>query len=231
MAQKSSEEQINEAVETKGTEALPDAGWKRDEVLKRRQANLEEEAEELAEKLLIGAIDDKHFQVDREIAQRLEYLHVENARDDMAYYWANFVSDHGKQVTDKKTQGWEVVSGTGKDCPEAPDCIDADGTRRLGDVLLMRISRERAVYQRALERVESLRKRSMHLNTDQLAEMAARHGFKITDIDSDMQRRIEQRQATQQRQAVNQVQNAYRVLGKRLEKGGTIPGIPIPGQR
>lgn len=230
MAERSPKEEIKEAAESKGTETLPPKGWKRDEALKMRQDDLDAEAEELAARLLVGAIDEKYLSIDPHIAYRHSFLEVTDKRDDMAYCWANYINDNGSQVMRKKMLGWETVTGTGTDSPECQDrdIIAADGTRQVGDVLLMRIPRDHAIVLKAQERADSLRRRAQYMNPEYLVELGTRYGLKVhTDLPDELKQTIERRSAARQRQAERTIQGAYRMLGRQLEGGKTLPGVPI----
>ena len=78
-------EDVEKAVKEKGEETLPPAGYERDEALKIRQDNLDEEAERLAEQMFLGAIPEKYKEIDYEIAQRLDGLEVENRQEGYEY--------------------------------------------------------------------------------------------------------------------------------------------------
>ena len=219
---KSTDAEIQAAAKAKGTDSLPPAGWKRDEALKLRKVSLEEEAEWLAEQMIVGEIPDKFRELDREIVQKLDRLDVEDKRNDMHYVWVNFQSDHGQHVERKKLLGYEVVSGAGDDCPEAQGLITEDGTRRIGDVLLMRIPKERAVYIMAMHRKQSLERRGVLRNPEALAEMAYKHtggAIKVHTQLSDEHKRIaEQRVALR----YQQMQRSFEQLGRKLEGGKVL---------
>jgi hypothetical protein len=55
-----------------------------------------------------------------------------------------------------KALGWEIVSGPRDVAPEAWDHREVDGTRRVGDVILMRIRKERYHSLQAAERRKNL---------------------------------------------------------------------------
>jgi hypothetical protein len=215
-------EEIAAAAAAKGTETLPPAGHGRDEALKLRAMTLEEEAEQLAEQMIVGEIPEKFQRLDREIVQKLEQLDVSDKREDMHYVWVNFVNDHGQHIERKKLVGFEVVTGTGEDCPEGHELLTADGTRQIGDVLLMRVPRTRAVFLKARERKIDLERRGVLRNPDALAEMAFKHTggrIKIHTQLSEEHKQIAERRVEMRYQ---RMQQAYTRLGQQLEGGKVL---------
>jgi len=215
-------EEIKAAAKAKGPDALPPAGHGRDEAMKMRGANLEEEAELLAEQMIIGEIPDKFQKLDREIVQRLEQLDVTEKRDDMYYVWVNFQNEHGLHVERKKLLGFEIVSGRGEDCPEGHEMIGVDGTRVIGDVILMRVPRTRAVFLKARERKADLERRGVLRNPEALAEMAFKHTggrIKIHTQLSEEHKQIAERRVEQR---YRHMEMAYARLGQKLEGGRVL---------
>lgn len=128
---------------------LPPAGHQRTETLKKRQDKLDEKAETQAAQLQTGTIDPEVLKAERELMNQMDSTLVTNADPGYHYTWVNFQSYHGWAVKSKLAfRGWEVVSGEMK---EAVECRQVDGTRKLGDVLLMRISIDRYNILQALE--------------------------------------------------------------------------------
>ena len=136
---------------------LPPAGHQRDEVLKKRQDQLEEKAETQTAQLQTGAIDPEVLKAERELLNSMDSTMVTGASPNYHYTWVNFQSYHGWAVKSKLAfRGWEVVtdSNSCKDYNpggEAAECRQVDGTRKLGDVLLMRIAIDRFNILQALE--------------------------------------------------------------------------------
>ena len=165
---------------TGGTATLPPAGHARKEVLKKRKDTLEHKAEEMAGQVEVGAIDPKSFEVSREIGGRFDELQVVGALPQYAYKWVQIdypTNSRGKMARLETINGWEVVTG---DMPEAPDLRQADGTRRLGDVILMRIRRDR--FEKLQSEAEQRRVNVQRGVTSGLQEMGDRyrkHGVKI----------------------------------------------------
>lgn len=130
---------------------LPPAGHARDEELRKRTDILEEKAETQAATLDMGTIDPDVLKAERELMNQMDSTMVTGANPAYHYTWVNFQSYHGWAVKSKLAfRGWEVVNDT---CGsgEAIECRQADGTRKLGDVLLMRIKKERYAILAALE--------------------------------------------------------------------------------
>src|SRR5262245_31198056 len=117
------------------TPNLPPAGYQREEVLKRRQDTLNQQAEEQAATLEQGTIDPEVLRIERElIRQGMDASSITKGNPAYFYTWVNYQSYHGWAVKSKLAfPGWEVVTG---DMPEAPESRQADGTRKWGDCLL-----------------------------------------------------------------------------------------------
>ena len=164
-------EQIDEI-----TPDLPSAGHARDEELKKRTDNLDAAAEFMSDDQEIYGVDPKAFEEDREILAHLDELHIADALPDHHYLWAYF-GMNGRVVWQRKRDGWKVVSGND---PEAPELKDADGLRKIGDCLLMKIPLER--YNQ-LQAEREKRRVSQQLGIDarliELGDKAAKHGIKV----------------------------------------------------
>lgn len=133
---------------------LPPSGHARDEVLKQRLDTLQEEAEIKANELEIGSIDEKALRPDREIQhmiRKFDILTVTNAQKGYEYCWV-YSGQHGHDIWAKKAQYWEVVQGNDPECKE--HTVREDTTRRVGDVILMRI---RADHYYALLKADRLK--------------------------------------------------------------------------
>src|SRR5260221_6425156 len=131
--------------------ALPPVGDARQEELKRRTDVLAEKLETSTPEAY--AFDPKKLDIDNEIAYFVtrNELDVTGKQDGCRYRWVHF-GQNGRSVTGAKLDGWEVVSGSD---PESVELRAVDGTRRLGDVLLMRIDERRAIR---LEQVDRYRR-------------------------------------------------------------------------
>jgi hypothetical protein len=199
---------------------LPPPGAARQEELSRRTDELEQLAEEMGEN--VGVVDPSAFEVDPALSARFNELEVSNRDSAYAYCWV-FTGQLGRMVKMKTVEGWEVVSG---DMEEAADLKQPDGTRRLGDVLLMRIRKDRKLL---LDRKDRERRDAQQgAVTAQLEEMgaqAAKHGVIVhtgQSVSPDMLKRMEGR-ASARRAAVGAVDQMIRK--------GRVPGVPTPGRR
>lgn len=162
---------------------LPPAGDEQREVLKKRKDTLEEKAEKLAEQAETYRFDPSAFEIENEIAQHFNALAVTDAQPGYRYCWVNFMSTHGRGVTYKlaKRVGgkavWEVVRG---DMPENKENESADGTRRIGDVLLMRAREELALaLDHYEERKRIMQQEAISSNLMEMGDRYARFGVKV----------------------------------------------------
>ena len=154
--------------ESTGIQTLKPAGHARREQLARRADKLAKAAEILTKQAEIYSIDREKLKEEPEILAHFNFadkaFEVSNPKKGMAYYWER---DDSRMISWRKGQarlflgpnhpGWEVVSGhdsscdagklAGKRCHcEAAELIQADGTRKIGDVLLMTIPVESYVH-------------------------------------------------------------------------------------
>lgn len=170
------------------TPNLPPAGYERDEELKQREDALQEQAELAAEQVDVGRANPKVFHVDNELAQWFDELDVNGAQDEYAYSWTP-THTYGRFVQQKLYKGWEIVQG---DMPEARALKHTDTTRKLGDVILMRIKKDRKAM---LDKREDYKRAQQELGVSaQLQELADRYGTRIIDqeeMDPGQLRRLE----------------------------------------
>lgn len=157
---------------------LPEAGHERREVLKRREATLEEQIARLSQKMMSGAIDAKELEICNELASKTQYLSVNGAQSDYVYGWVS-KNRHGQHIQAAKSQGWEIVQG---DDPEALELKGMDGstTRQLGDVILMKIKKDIYIVLKAQEQVKA--KRIQQNSAGNLIEMGNKYrhlGFNV----------------------------------------------------
>lgn len=192
--------------------SLPEAGFARDEELKQRADVLAEAIE--TETPEAYRIDPSKIDIEREIAALIDRneLEVEHRQPGFRYCWVNF-SQHGKMVMSKKREGWEVVAGN---MPEAPELKFVDGTRHLGDVLLMRITEERA---QILDLVDKYRRqRQQEGIISNLQSMADQTRGGIVLHENDRMTEVAARRAAIQQQAFAGVDKMIRE--------GSVPGLP-----
>jgi hypothetical protein len=205
---------LTEDDETKGL-----SKHEKDEILAERKDKLEQAAEELSNEKEHYKIDPNKIKEDREILHDLQMGHgeVTKAQPGYCYLWV-YYGQQGQQV-------WAAKAlGTGND-PEARELKEADGTRRLGDVLLMRITKER--YEE-LKRAEEIRRRMQQEGVTsrilELGEKAKGYGIKvITDPDArEMPRGGNLMESMKKRAASH---GASKMRTKML-KEGKVPGMP-----
>lgn len=206
---------------------LPPAGYARDEELLRRQDALEAKLDALLGKLDIQSINPATFKEDREIQYALteknDGLGVTDREPGYEYCWARAAGDDSQQVWRRKSRGWEVVQGNMKECSHLKI---ADGTRRIGDVLLLRIRMDRHLMNVREDRERTLKR--------QFGAEAEVHGFaashpnafgRIESTNDDpttptMQKTL---QRGAQKAAMQQVDGMLRK--------GNVPGMPVKGGR
>ncbi|HUO74549.1 MAG TPA: hypothetical protein VMU39_27510 [Solirubrobacteraceae bacterium] len=142
-------------VDADPTTGLPPAGDARTDELKRRADALAEQAD--THGLTQERANPKAFEEDREILQyiagEVNQLEVQNAQPGYRYVWVCDKRNYEQvqlKLTERvreKSSGaivpvWEPVKGS--DFKEAPECIDVQGWRRIGDTVLLRAREERA---------------------------------------------------------------------------------------
>lgn len=158
-----------------GIEGLLAAGHGRREQMKRRLDNLHESAERMLENTdtAMYAIDPAKLKEEPEILKHLNttscVFEVTNPKPGYVYLWEREKSD---AIARKKTEariwlgpghpGWEVVSSAAE--PECHDLLTAEGTRRIGDTILMRITTESYIL---IQRRQALMRRFREANIPQ----------------------------------------------------------------
>lgn len=153
-----------------GTAKLPPAGHAQRETLKQRADVIEEQA--ATQFAGVESVDPDRLEIERELAQHFNELDVTNADPNYVYRWINFSSNGGISLRRAiaPPERWEVVTG---DMSEAVELKAVDGTRKLGDVLLVRMTRKR--YE-ILEKVrEDQARRQQGGHESNLREMGRRH--------------------------------------------------------
>jgi len=166
---------------------------------------------------------------DREVSHHLfeGHLYISNADPAYMYKWVNFSAVHGTMVVQAKSQqphGWIVVQGAD---PECADFKKEDGTRRIGDVLLMKQRKDHHLIMAQIEK-DKLRAREFGVEST-LQDMADKTGGAISisriDKDSPHRNRAESnaRTSAAKRLALGQVDGMIR--------DGSVHGMPSPGVR
>lgn len=167
------------------------AGHTRDEAMKVVADTLAQRAEERTEDEDRYRLDPSKFEIDNEIASKRNSLEVTHADPERHYCWARFKCDSGVSQVEQKlalTIGvrelatgkrwqepiWHVVNGSDKECPELKQ---VDGTRRLGDVILLWCKRN--VHEAVQAAAEAARQRMMGAPARAAAAFEAKTGIKV----------------------------------------------------
>ena len=219
-----------------GDSALPPPGDERKEVLAERQDKLEEKAETLAHEQELHAIDPSAMEIEPELARgfdpaTMSIMNVTNKQPGWVYSWQNHQSQSGLQVMMKKYDGWVVVSGND---PESVEHKIADGTRRIADVLLMRIPEERKKALDARDRLK--RERTERGVASDLEHMGRKYRDKglivhTPEMSTDEASAHRNRGYTNRQRNVSDprqnmvVKEATRALGEKLRE--EVPGLPV----
>jgi hypothetical protein len=202
---------------------IPGGDERRDEA-KRRDDVLAQEAEERASALEVDRMNPAVLRPDNEIRQHFDQfneLAVSNEEEGYEYCWV-FAGRNSYWVRWKSAQGFEVVQG---DMPEAQEHrgIGADSTRRVGDTILMRIRKDRAMTLRKRQRDQDS-KREEGIDSA-IMEMGERHqGIRVSRLGglSAQQQDIIAKRAQARSIASSQFNDQIRQ--------GTVPGLR-PGGR
>jgi len=217
-------------------EPLPPPGDERREELRRRADELAAEVEALSAKTERERIDPTKLVVENEIASQFdEYdnwnLRIIDSRDDMVYKWV-YRDPSGKfggyHVMREKTLGWEVVQGTGPESPEARNYLYVDGTRVVGDCLLMRVRKDRYIMLSRREHAKAQRQQqTVTSRLEELGEEAQRRGLgRVSVGPENMNPKIAER--------LFKTSTAKRMVESTVEqmiRDGRMPGVPAPGKR
>lgn len=167
---------------------LPPAGDARREELKRREDRLQEQA--AATYANVEAIAPDAMAIERELAGAFNSLDVAAADPQFVYKWVNFVNNGGiaLRTATAPPERWQIVSG---DMPEAVDLRQVDGTRKLGDVILVRMPKQRYAI---LEKVRADKvARQGDSVVSELRNIAGKTGIKVhtaEDAPEAIQKRI-----------------------------------------
>ena len=199
--------------------ALPAEGFARDEVLKERTDDLEQQIEDAPEKM---AIDPKAFEPDNEIRGKIDELDVTGKLPNFIYKW-EYYGGNGFTVERSKIEGWEVIAG---DMPECSELKGNDTTRKLGDTLLMRTTLEN--YEKIeARRLKKVMQREQSVLGD-MRELAKKYGVTVHEDISNVTspNKREMLIDTIARSAARRT--ASQMIDKRL-RTGTMPGLRTPG--
>src|SRR3972149_1986072 len=205
----------------KSLTTLSPAGDARRELLAERQDALEEQLEGVGDE--VGRIDPKALEVENELAQHFNELEVSNRGPGYMYGWV-YSGQHGRMIRLKITEQWEVVQGDMREAEEMKG-IGTDTTRRLGDVILMRIRKDRYVLLQRREAEKGHRQQEGVTSTlEEMGESLSRRGIVVhTDLKSmnpQMLKRMQNRAAAQKISTGRVAQ---------WLREGRMPGTPAPG--
>ena len=203
---------------------LPPPGYQRDETLAARSDELDQKAEAIFGNM--GTIDPALLQPNHNIQSELarDGLEVSNSDPAYEYCWANYVSHQAYQVYARKDSGWEVVSGNMLECSHFRK---EDGTRRKGDVLLMRMRKD--FHLKMTMKNDRKRLRQQFGVEAELRDIAGKHpdAFPAVHTPTDGDPRI---LASVAQRGQNH-SPASRVAGKHLDsmlRAGNVPGLGTP---
>jgi len=200
-------------------------GHARREQLKAQADQLDEQADALNTQADIGAIDPNALLPDDEIQSLLsrEAEEVTNQVPGFCYMWVNVeypANARGRLVLDMQVKGWHVVNG---EMPESIEYKTVDGTRKLGDCLLMRIdARRKAAIDHQYDLLNAKR---MGSDPALIQNLQEKYGIKVVSYDNmtdEARTRLDRQAAAQfaKRAAMERVGTDLR--------NGTIPGV-TPG--
>lgn len=211
---------------------LPPAGDERRDVLKARTDDLAEQAE--TDGAEGGAIDPKALRVENELAQHFgldggfNELDVSNKNLAYEYKWQQS-GFYGRFVKRDLAMGWAVVgSMTDEDDGEAIELKAVDGTRRLGDVVLLRMRKDKF---KLMKRREAAHRQAVQDGStaalEELADEARRKhpsakGLKV-HTPGNMSEAVMKRLGMDA-----QAKDTVTKIIDRQVRDGRMPGVPIP---
>ncbi len=204
-------------------------GYAHQEQMKANADNLAEKAETIADAHDVNAINPDSIKVEREILHIIDACEVTHQQPGYKYKWVQDQwPSHAKSLEVRRTRSihvsvngktrpaWEIVL---HDMPESPELKQVDGTRRVGDCILMRC--EVAIYM--LLQIEEAKKRARQMGsvTQNFDDLAASVGMKTAHGNFERVDIMNQIQA--KNLAKDQLHNMVR--------DGNIPGMQMPDNR
>lgn len=174
-------EQVKLGASTKLAE-FPSGDARREEE-KRRADEFAQKTEEASSSLEVAAANSAALEVESELAQYFDELDVSNQDPNYHYSWVNgSPMFYGRFIQKKLAQRWELVSGN---MNEAQELRTADGTRRLGDVVLMRIRKEyKARIDAAAEEKRKRARLGIYANFLETARKGEKYGASVHIMDN-----------------------------------------------
>lgn len=208
------------------------------------RVNGDELAQEAEEKTtMLGAIDATKIEPDREILgqivnDRFNRMEVSDAQSPYVYAWIRGYMRDGRQDLEQVTikqlakvrnpetgrmePCWHVVCGS---MPEAMECKDVYGYRRLGDAILMRCRKDLAAELDAMEQDErNAAEGRLFEELEERANGPLRDAVRITRFNATTQDWRHQRRQLARGQALAPGGPMETMLRR-----GTVPGMP-PGR-
>lgn len=202
---------------------LPPPGDARREHLSRVKDDLDKRIDAAPERY---RIDPAAIAPDREILHRSidqQMVHVTNRQPGYVYSWV-YYGQNSHMVWAKRALGWHVVSGSDPECREH---VEADGTRKIGDTLLMRIPESRYAELKAREdRARTAQQSGIGSRLYELGERARSYGLKVhTDLANVKVGPHSLMDVVSKRSAAHQTALGH--VDKML-RDGTVPTMPAP---
>ena len=200
---------------------LAPPGHTQREQLAERHDNLQQEAEEMpAEHHSIQ--NPNVFAPERELQdliQTRDALTVTNPQPGYAYAWV-YTGLQGQMIWDKKAKHWETVQGNN---PESREYIFTDTSRRIGDVMLMRLPLD-LFYLEEKKNAEKTAKVEESITSDLYAlEAKAQGGLKVY-ADQETNPYLPGMKRGAQSHGAKQV--ALKHLDGQIRRG-TVPGVAV----
>ena len=215
---------------------IPPAGYARNEELLKRTDDLAEKAQAVSDEGMVGTIDPKKLEPIREyqevFTRPIDPLTVPNAQKEFDYCWV-WTGSNGQKIWEKKSMmvsgmrsTWHVVQG---EMTEALDYKTEDTTRRIGDIILMRILKDD--HKILLDNIEYRRQLQEYGVVGELIELGDKYRGKGFIVHSDPNSRFASGKESvmdtvRRRAASGQGMKAV----DNMVRNGNVPGIPRPGQ-
>lgn len=222
--------QANPNVVHQGDPTLPPAGYTRDEALKARTDQLQQQIAQQPEQY---SIDPSKIEPIREIQYEIEHnmLDVPNRQPGYVYRWVQCQypsTSPGLKVQEALVRriringashpAWEVVTGNH---PEASGMsVTAENTIRIGDTILMRCRKDiHAVIELETRKKNHLVTYGTDANMVQLAEELTRKGYPTSAGHKAYNKYFND---------ANQVLRTSESELDRMIRNGTLPGLQVP---
>jgi len=211
-----------------GVAELPPAGDERREVLAARADDLAEQAEKLS--VDAGATRPDAFEIENEIASHFDEIDYgmmpPNKSPNHEYCWVQRDprgTFGNRWFLSKQAQGWQRVTSRDPDAVGMEHAIHVDGSIVVGDVILMRITKER--YE-LLQRRQDEKTRKLESNaTSELEIRAQRYGSGIYDVATPADLRAQIQAQSGGNRLVVPVRPSH---GDHALRTGTLAGMPAP---